>query len=42
MLEVVYALAAELGTDQPGLDRVRRDKAVARGAFAERLVWAGP
>ncbi|WP_433008560.1 nucleoside triphosphate pyrophosphohydrolase [Kribbella sp. CA-294648] len=41
VLEVVYALAADLGADSSTLDRVRRDKAVARGAFAERLVWTG-
>ena len=41
VLEVVYALAAELGTDQAQLERVRADKASQRGGFAERIVWTG-
>jgi len=41
VLEVVYALAAELGTDQAQLERVREDKASQRGGFVERIVWTG-
>ncbi|WBQ06856.1 nucleoside triphosphate pyrophosphohydrolase [Kribbella sp. CA-293567] len=41
VLEVVYALAADLGTDQAALDRLRRTKATERGAFANRVVWLG-
>ncbi|MEV8375352.1 nucleoside triphosphate pyrophosphohydrolase [Kribbella sp. NPDC056861] len=41
VLEVVYALAADLGTDQSTLDRIRHTKAAERGAFADRVVWQG-
>lgn len=41
VLEVVYALAAELGTDRPALEQVRQAKADARGAFVDRIVWLG-
>jgi len=41
VLEVVYALAADLGTDNAQLERVREDKASQRGAFVERIVWTG-
>lgn len=41
VLEVVYALAADLGTEQPALDQIRQAKATARGAFTDRLVWQG-
>jgi predicted house-cleaning noncanonical NTP pyrophosphatase (MazG superfamily) len=41
VLEVVYALAADLGTDQPALDQVRHTKATERGAFVDRIVWQG-
>ncbi|TCN40509.1 putative house-cleaning noncanonical NTP pyrophosphatase (MazG superfamily) [Kribbella orskensis] len=41
VLEVVYALAAELGISKAQLEKVREDKAAARGGFAERIVWSG-
>ncbi|MEV0135515.1 nucleoside triphosphate pyrophosphohydrolase [Dactylosporangium sp. NPDC050688] len=41
ILEVVYALAAALGTDAGGLDRIRPAKLVERGGFGERLVLTG-
>jgi predicted house-cleaning noncanonical NTP pyrophosphatase (MazG superfamily) len=41
VLEVVYALAADLGTDRPTLEQIRQTKAAERGAFASRLVWLG-
>ena len=40
-IEVVYALAADLGTDKAQLEQVREDKASQRGGFAERIVWTG-
>ena len=41
VLEVVYALATDLGTDKAQLERVREDKASQRGGFGERIVWTG-
>jgi predicted house-cleaning noncanonical NTP pyrophosphatase (MazG superfamily) len=41
VLEVVYALAADLGVDQERLERARAVKAQERGAFADRIVWTG-
>lgn len=41
VLEVVFALAADLGTDRPTLEQLRQAKAAERGAFADRLVWLG-
>lgn len=41
VLEVVYALAADLGTDAGRLDEVRAAKAAERGRFADRVVWSG-
>ena len=41
VLEVVYALAANLGVSRDQLEKVREDKAAARGGFAERIVWSG-
>ena len=38
VLEVVYALAADLGTDRAQLERMREDKASRRGGFVERIV----
>jgi predicted house-cleaning noncanonical NTP pyrophosphatase (MazG superfamily) len=40
-LEVVYALAADLGTDRPTLEHLRQAKAAERGAFTDRLIWLG-
>lgn len=42
VLEVVYAIAADLGTDEALLDRIREDKASKRGRFAERIVLGVP
>ena len=41
VLEVVLALAADLGFDARGLERLRVAKAVERGSFTERIVWCG-
>lgn len=41
VLEVVLALAADLGLDAGGLERLRSAKAVERGSFTERIVWCG-
>jgi predicted house-cleaning noncanonical NTP pyrophosphatase (MazG superfamily) len=41
VLEVVLALAADLGLDADGLERLRAAKAVERGSFTERIVWCG-
>ncbi|MFI5712645.1 nucleoside triphosphate pyrophosphohydrolase [Kribbella sp. NPDC051620] len=41
VLEVVYAIAADLGTDRATLEQLRQAKAEERGAFTERLVWLG-
>lgn len=41
VLEVVYALAENLGADRQRLEAVRAAKAEERGGFAGRLVWSG-
>jgi predicted house-cleaning noncanonical NTP pyrophosphatase (MazG superfamily) len=41
VLEVVLALAQELGVQPEDLERLRRQKAAERGAFDERVVWSG-
>lgn len=41
VLEVVRALAADLGVGADQLEKIRAAKAAARGAFAERTVWTG-
>jgi predicted house-cleaning noncanonical NTP pyrophosphatase (MazG superfamily) len=41
VLEVVLALAAELGVDAGQLELLRAAKAVERGGFAKRIVWCG-
>jgi predicted house-cleaning noncanonical NTP pyrophosphatase (MazG superfamily) len=41
VLEVVLALAMDLGLDAAQLEEVRKVKASERGAFTERLVWFG-
>ena len=41
VLEVVLALATDLGLDAGGLERLRSAKAVERGSFTERIVWCG-
>jgi predicted house-cleaning noncanonical NTP pyrophosphatase (MazG superfamily) len=41
VLEVVHALAADLGIDTDQLEKIREAKASERGGFAERIVWTG-
>ncbi|NED01075.1 nucleoside triphosphate pyrophosphohydrolase [Streptomyces sp. SID6648] len=41
VLEVVYALAEDLGVDSTELEEVRRSKARERGGFANRVIWSG-
>jgi predicted house-cleaning noncanonical NTP pyrophosphatase (MazG superfamily) len=41
VLEVVYAIAADLGVTAGRLDEVRAAKAAERGTFAGRVVWSG-
>lgn len=41
VLEVVHALAADLGVDAGRLEKIRQDKARERGGFADRIVWTG-
>ncbi|WP_392960145.1 nucleoside triphosphate pyrophosphohydrolase [Streptomyces sp. LN245] len=41
VLEVVRALAVELGSDAERLEQIRAAKACERGGFAERIVWTG-
>ncbi|WP_416973659.1 nucleoside triphosphate pyrophosphohydrolase [Streptomyces sp. 4F14] len=41
VLEVVHALAADLGVGVDRLEEVRRAKADERGGFADRIVWTG-
>ncbi|MGW0954772.1 nucleoside triphosphate pyrophosphohydrolase [Streptomyces sp. NPDC001212] len=41
LLEVVRALAADLGVDADQLEKIREAKARERGGFAERIVWTG-
>ena len=41
VLEVVLALAADLGLDAGGLEKLRAAKAADRGSFTEQIVWCG-
>ncbi|MGW1280895.1 pyrophosphohydrolase domain-containing protein [Streptomyces tsukubensis] len=41
ILEVVHALAADLGIDADQLKKIREDKASERGGFTERIIWFG-
>lgn len=41
VLEVVHALAADLGIGKDQLEKIREVKASERGGFAERIVWTG-
>jgi predicted house-cleaning noncanonical NTP pyrophosphatase (MazG superfamily) len=41
VLEVVLALAADLGLDAAQLEELRKAKAAERGGFAEHIVWSG-
>jgi predicted house-cleaning noncanonical NTP pyrophosphatase (MazG superfamily) len=39
ILEVLYALAEQTGSDQHELERLRAAKAEKRGGFADRIIW---
>src|ERR1039457_7567284 len=39
VLEVVYAIADNLGVSRAGLEALRAGKAAERGGFAGRVVW---
>ncbi|MET9109693.1 nucleoside triphosphate pyrophosphohydrolase [Streptomyces zhihengii] len=41
VLEVVRALAADLGIDTDQLEKLREAKANERGGFSDRIVWTG-
>jgi predicted house-cleaning noncanonical NTP pyrophosphatase (MazG superfamily) len=41
VLEVVRALATDLGIDVNRLEQIREAKADQRGGFADRIVWMG-
>jgi len=41
VLEVLLALAGELGVDRNQLEKLRSVKASQRGGFADRIVWSG-
>lgn len=41
VLEVVQALAEEMGVGADQLEKIRRAKADERGGFADRVVWTG-
>jgi predicted house-cleaning noncanonical NTP pyrophosphatase (MazG superfamily) len=41
ILEVVYALAADLGTTKEHLETTRAAKAIERGTFTDRVIWTG-
>lgn len=41
VLEVAFALAADLGVDPAQLEKLRATKAAERGGFSERIVWTG-
>jgi predicted house-cleaning noncanonical NTP pyrophosphatase (MazG superfamily) len=39
ILEVLYALARQAGTDQQQLEKLRAAKAEERGGFTDRIIW---
>lgn len=41
VLEVLLALAGDLGVDRDHLEKLRTAKAFERGGFADRIVWSG-
>jgi predicted house-cleaning noncanonical NTP pyrophosphatase (MazG superfamily) len=41
ILEVLYALAQDRGTDRQQLEKLRAIKAEERGGFVERIIWRG-
>lgn len=41
ILEVLHALAGQVGADQQQLEKRRAAKAETRGGFADRVIWCG-
>jgi len=41
VLEVLFALAAQMGISRAQLEEIRQAKAADRGGFGQRLVWLG-
>jgi predicted house-cleaning noncanonical NTP pyrophosphatase (MazG superfamily) len=41
ILEVLYALAGQAGTDRQQLEKLRAAKAAERGGFDNRIIWSG-
>ncbi|MYR85809.1 hypothetical protein GTY41_12885 [Streptomyces sp. SID685] len=41
VLEVVHALAADLGVGEDQLEKIRAAKTAERGDFSDRIVWTG-
>jgi predicted house-cleaning noncanonical NTP pyrophosphatase (MazG superfamily) len=41
ILEVLYALAEQAGTNRHQLENVRAAKAQERGGFRDRIIWSG-
>lgn len=41
ILEVLYVLAGQAGTDQEQLEKLRAAKAEERGGFDNRIIWSG-
>jgi predicted house-cleaning noncanonical NTP pyrophosphatase (MazG superfamily) len=41
ILEVLYALAEDCGTDRQQLEKLRAAKAEERGGFSDRIIWCG-
>jgi predicted house-cleaning noncanonical NTP pyrophosphatase (MazG superfamily) len=41
ILEVLFALAEQVGTDAQQLEKLRAAKAEERGGFADRGIWSG-
>jgi predicted house-cleaning noncanonical NTP pyrophosphatase (MazG superfamily) len=41
VLEVLYALAGQAGTDPDQLEKLRAAKAEERGGFTGRIIWTG-
>lgn len=41
VLEVIYALATEIGADRWQLEEARAAKASRNGGFAKRIIWVG-
>lgn len=39
VLEVIHALAGDLGVEVSGLEEIRKAKFADRGGFTERIIW---